>query len=105
MADEQQEDTTYKVAQEVAGVLFVLSAYAIGLCESRLPDEVALLIVLREDIQNALRVLLGGFAIPDEREFTSCDDTQRWHFHHRTPEFLHIAILERSSAANPCRQC
>ena len=28
-----------------------------------------MLIVLREDIQNALRVLLAGFAIPDQREF------------------------------------
>src|SRR5260370_1873130 len=102
MADEQQEDTSYKIAQEIAGVFFVLSAYAIGLFESRLPDEVALLIVLCEDIQNALRVLLGGFPIPDEREFTSCDDTQRSHSSHRTPNFLHPLILESSSAATPC---
>src|SRR5258706_16366204 len=104
MTDEQQEDTSYKIAQEVAGVFFVLSAYAIGLCQSRLPDEVALLVVLREDIQDALRVLLGGCAIPDKRKFTSCDDTQRWHFYHRTPKFLHIGILERSSVTNACRQ-
>ena len=82
----------------------MLSAYAIGLFEGRLPDEVALLIILREDIQNALRVLLAGLAIPDQRKFTGCDDTQCWHFYHRTPEFFYVGILECPSATNSGRQ-
>src|SRR5436853_4933781 len=101
MANEQQENTSSKLAHKIAGVFLILSAYTIGLFECRLSHEVALLIILREHIQNTLRILLSRFAIPDKREFTSSDNTQRWHFYHRTPEFLHIRILEWSSTTNP----
>src|SRR5258708_14281667 len=105
MADEQQENTSYKIAQEVSWIFFVSSVYTISFFEGSLSDEVTLFIILREDIQNALRVLFGDFTIPDECEFTSSDDTQRWHLYYCTPKFLYIRILEMSTAANSRREC
>src|SRR5579859_636043 len=100
MANEQQQNTAHKIAHEIARVFFMLSAYAIGFFEGRLADKVALLIVLRKDIQNTLSILLSSFAIPDKRKFTRRDNTQRRHLHHRTPKLFHIRILKWPPTTN-----
>src|SRR5436309_1111982 len=56
-ADTQQENMVHKVANKVTWLLLGLPTYAVCFRECVLADEVALFIVLVEDIQHAPRVL------------------------------------------------
>src|SRR6266700_2774645 len=102
-ADTQQENMVHKVANKVTWLLLGLPSYAVCFCECVLADEVALLIVLVEDIQHVPRVFLRCLhapTIPGDGKLSCCDDTHCRDCRNGTPEFLDMGRVERDSAAD-----